>query len=276
MRVVSSLFLGQMEELGLGAIMSVQGLSATDRAWALRTVVHQETLLRAEALSDERSRRYEAHIRDLVKNAMPLAGLDARAAAGRKGMTYLLLYDDTPKFVALAQFFRIWQHPRSHYRFLQVIEFDQDLFLIADVRFCPLLPDHMRLLPSNAVAVVPAKEGNTCEQACAANRGTCSPQDMPWLNSCKKLKQFFPCERGCLLEAGMDLPAYVSSVSVHESFCLLASFLFPSLCSVFHGDQRLLCDQDAQRAHRVRGDASGNESLVRVQTVRLGLNRAAE
>lgn len=50
-RVVSSLFLGQMEELGLGAIMSAQGLSATDRAWALRTVVHQETLLRADVVA---------------------------------------------------------------------------------------------------------------------------------------------------------------------------------------------------------------------------------
>ncbi len=55
-------------------------------------------------------------------------------------MTYLLLYSNTEKFVEYANFFAIWKHPRAHYRYLQLLEYENDIFLIADVRFCTLLP----------------------------------------------------------------------------------------------------------------------------------------
>jgi hypothetical protein len=177
---------------------------------------------------------YEKHIRELVQTALPLERPSARDVNApkvtiqhrdccfsfckpshcfiRQGVVYLLLYGDTARFQEFANYFKIWTHPRSHYHFLQLLEFDGSIFLIADVRFCDLLPDYHRILPSTSVTIVPGAQALTCDASCAARGMICSASDMPWLNSCTVLKKYFPCERGCILEAGADIPSYVSDV----------------------------------------------------------------
>ena len=51
----------------------------------------------------------------------------------------------------------------------------------------------------------------------------CSGGDFWFVNSCETLKQHFPCERGCTVELGLDIPNYVVDLSLatHQT-CLIA------------------------------------------------------
>ncbi len=185
---------------------------------------------------------YEKRIRELVGSAVRLERANGRDAGAPRGLTYLLLYSDTARFVEYATYFHIWAHPRAHYHFLQLLEFEGDLYLIADKRFCPLLPEHMRILPSADVAVVAAAPATDCDDTCERAGQMCSPNDMPWLNNCNVLKQNFACEKGCLLEAGADIPAYVSvKVMPTYGFCVRKMHNEQILCKGLHQGTSRLC-----------------------------------
>ena len=156
-------------------------------------------------------------------------------------MVYLLVYGDSAQFVKMAKHFGLWTHPRSHFRFLQLLQFERNIYLIADVRFCPLLPSYLAVKPSSVVESVAAEMGRDCVETCAARNLICSQDDMPWLNSCKKLKEHFPCEKGCILETGGDIPSYVSGDMPTHGFCVTKMHNEVILCQGMHLGTSRLC-----------------------------------
>mmetsp|Transcript_14874 Transcript_14874/g.30246 ORF Transcript_14874/g.30246 Transcript_14874/m.30246 type:complete len:92 (+) Transcript_14874:87-362(+) len=43
-------------------------------------------------------------------------------------------------------------------------------------------------------------------KACKARGGTCKPEELEFLNSCAAMAFLFPCEEGCAIETGPELP----------------------------------------------------------------------
>jgi hypothetical protein len=156
-------------------------------------------------------------------------------------MTYLILYGDTASYDRIAKFFKIWAHPRSHFQYLQILEYSGDLYLVADVRMCPLLPDYLRVQPHPQLTAVVAQQAEDCGIACSNNGLVCSDKEMSWLNSCAELKKHFPCERGCLLEGGADIPSYVNDALPTRGFCVTKTRNELILCKGFHLGTKRLC-----------------------------------
>jgi alpha-1,3-mannosyl-glycoprotein beta-1,2-N-acetylglucosaminyltransferase len=184
---------------------------------------------------------YTAHMKRLLSRALRLDEPQLRPRDAPPGMVFLLLYSDSASFARLASFFKIWGHPRSHFQYLQVLEYERDIYLIADVRFCPLLPDYLRVRPSPQVVVQVAQQGEDCNAACASKELLCSNGDMPWLNTCTALQQHFPCERGCILETGGDIPSYVSADLPTKGFCVTKMHNELILCTGMHLGTTRIC-----------------------------------
>ena len=186
---------------------------------------------------------YSARMQQLLARAERIDSPGLKPRNAPSGMVYLLLYGDAKTFNLYATYFRIWSHPRSHFEYLQMVEQDGDLFLIADVRFCPLLPDYLRIRPNPATTAVTASRGQTCRAACAAQPGglVCSAADFPWLNDCAVLRQHFACEKGCIMEKGQDIPSYVSGTIPTKGFCVTKGHNEPSTCDGRHGSTSRLC-----------------------------------
>jgi hypothetical protein len=70
-------------------------------------------------------------------------------------------------------------------------------------------------LPQGAldgIKVLLSVRGTSCEDACAKERLTCSPQHFQYLNTCDRLREVINCEAGCVKEELSPLmPFYVDS-----------------------------------------------------------------
>ncbi len=163
------------------------------------------------------------------------------SVGGGSGSIYLLLYGDSSSYSSIAKFFKIWTHPRSHFQFLQMIEYNGDLYLVADVRMCTLLPETLRSLPHPQLTPVVAQQAVDCVRACEENNLVCSNKEMAWLNSCTELKKHFPCERGCLLESGKDIPSYVNGALPTRGFCVTKTRNELISCEGHHAGTKRLC-----------------------------------
>ena len=56
--------------------------------------------------------------------------------------------------------------------------------LVADRRFCPLLPPALALAPTPGLAAVPGAANQSCTEVCAAQGAHCSLEDFWWVNRC--------------------------------------------------------------------------------------------
>lgn len=171
--------------------------------------------------------------------------------------------------------------------------------LVADRRFCPLLPPDQRLRPTPGMRAVAAQRNQSCIAACEVAGGLwCRPADFWFVNTCSgglrltgrpccmascsniasraapceapaaslarfaslhgpllsgphtapatplpvcaELKQHFPCERGCTVELGPDVPLYVMEPSSPGyRYCLITQR--PSRCSATNSGAARLC-----------------------------------
>lgn len=57
-------------------------------------------------------------------------------------------------------------------------------FLVADRRFCPLLPKEQQLPPTPGMRAVPGERHQSCHVVCEARGLVCYAKDFWWLNSC--------------------------------------------------------------------------------------------
>ena len=143
-------------------------------------------------------------------------------------------------FELLAKALDLWPYPRGHSKHAYVMEVQEFTLVVADERNCPFLPSQMRLKPSSHLTHVKSKQGQDCNAACRDNGLSCSEQDFWFLNSCEVLAQHFPCEAGCALVIGDDIPNYVVEESMNTfRKCLVTER--QSTCAASHKATIRLC-----------------------------------
>ena len=134
----------------------------------------------------------------------------------------------------------IWPTPRGGSRGVTFLHDGDVAYVLADARGCELLPDSLRLQPLPGLAHVAASRGATCNATCAAAGGACDGTQFWWVNRCDALRAAFPCEAGCALAVGPDVPAYnADAKSVAHQQCLVTETR--SRCDARHYATRRLC-----------------------------------
>ena len=68
----------------------------------------------------------------------------------------------------------------------------------------------------------------------------CKKADFWFINTCEELRQHFPCERGCAVELGDDVPNYVINPELPTYQTCLVTQREPT-CAASHQDTRRLC-----------------------------------
>ncbi len=69
--------------------------------------------------------------------------------------------------------------------------------LVADARTCPYLPVDMKVSPNTLMKTIAGPEGGNCLGVCSNEGFRCDASSFDFVNSCKSLSEFFPCESGC-------------------------------------------------------------------------------
>ena len=78
---------------------------------------------------------------------------------------YLALYT-SESYPRTARKLGIWPFPRGHYHFVTRLPVKGAMLLLADQRFCPLLPDQLRIKPREGLKPVTAAQHESCHAAC--------------------------------------------------------------------------------------------------------------
>eukprot|EP01026_Neomeris_dumetosa_P023967 TRINITY_DN2010_c1_g1_i3.p1 TRINITY_DN2010_c1_g1~~TRINITY_DN2010_c1_g1_i3.p1 ORF type:complete len:331 (-),score=30.33 TRINITY_DN2010_c1_g1_i3:326-1318(-) len=153
---------------------------------------------------------------------------------------YLILYE-IEHYKILSKMLGIWPFPRGHYNHITVVPRKSgQTLLLADVRLCPLLDSTQRLLPTPSLFVAAGDRGLSCDEVCTKEKALCSVRDFQFINSCMQLQQKFPCERGCGLVLGPDVPNYVMNEELDTySLCLVNEATFK--CGGQHPATARLC-----------------------------------
>lgn len=70
------------------------------------------------------------------------------------------------EYARLARQLQIWPFPRGHHRNVVVLPYKGSVWLLADARFCPLLPEQLRLQPPGSLQAVAGRRGASCDVTC--------------------------------------------------------------------------------------------------------------
>jgi len=203
-----------------------------------RIKVNAEPIVVFGDLSYLLQRNYETYMQHLFAEAVVISSLKERAVRGQ-GKIFLLPYlrED---FKELAGMFRIWDRPRAHHNYTQIIRYQGSTFILADKRRTPYLPATLQEHPHPELVVLAGSMGEDCNARCATNNLRCFVHDFDFLNDCAILKTHFRCERGCGMETGDDIPNYVSGAEdQHSGKCLVSEGL--PTCSARHKMTSRLC-----------------------------------
>jgi hypothetical protein len=102
-----------------------------------------------------------------------------------------------------------------------------------DRRYCfshggrPKNQPSLQLNLPTEIKVVAGQGGASCDQVCAAEESTCSPQFLKVLNTCDVLRDVFGCEAGCGFSDPSEkgLPGYIVSSAPKPHW--------PAYCAIF-------------------------------------------
>lgn len=183
---------------------------------------------------------YEAALQAALASAQPWEfNYRKDAPQPERGQTYLVTYV-VERFTRAALRLKLWPYPRGHTQHVAVIPWEGSRFLVADRRFCPLLPQEQQLPPTEGMRPLPGRAWQSCKDVCAEGGLVCAPRDFWWLNSCAVMRKHFPCEKGCTIELGPDVPAYVTDANqtLHQ-YCLITQK--SSTCAAKHASTARLC-----------------------------------
>jgi len=139
----------------------------------------------------------------------------------------------------LSKLFGVVSFPRAHFKHIAILNVADATFLLADVRECPFLPTDLRIFPSPALVLLRADRGMDCKATCETARMWCDATQFPFINKCEVMQQHFPCERGCDLVEGPDVPNYVDGVGL------------PTYQQCLVTDKRPKCDGSHQETFRL-------------------------
>lgn len=191
---------------------------------------------------------YQRHITDLIERSVtwhwhlePLTSFGSRKAVspdGSEPLPILALYR-SENYVNLAKHLNIWPYPRGHHKFATVIHAHGYVVVLADERYCPYLPEDVKVRPSRGLQPVAAKQGVNCNAACADRGLRCNAPDFWFLNSCEALSEYFPCEAGCAMVLGDDIPNYVVGKGMDTYRKCLVNERQSTCAAAHHGTARL-------------------------------------
>ncbi|KAK3274131.1 hypothetical protein CYMTET_17673 [Cymbomonas tetramitiformis] len=190
--------------------------------------------------------RYNAWFHQMVQEASPWSWQHrslrdvAGAARTSEGSTVLLLTYRIEDYPQLANAFGLWPYPRAHHNHVAYARYEGVLLLVADARFAAVIPEALKIPPSASLQAVPARPASSCNGACADVGLRCSEPDFWFINNCQELAKHFPCERGCALVLGPDIPNYVHNPALNTyQKCLVTQE--QSRCSASHPSTTRLC-----------------------------------
>mmetsp|Transcript_11262 Transcript_11262/g.33832 ORF Transcript_11262/g.33832 Transcript_11262/m.33832 type:complete len:752 (-) Transcript_11262:379-2634(-) len=188
-----------------------------------------------------------------------------RALEAPAGHIYLMVYrvEDYP---TIARHLRIFPYPRAHFHNIALLPYQGSFFLLADGRMCPLLPDAHRIPPTPGLLPVPAQAFQSCDSACRAQGKECGGQDFWFINTCQALADAFPCQAGCGLELGPEVPCYVDDARLNTHQKCLVTQRKPR-CSARHASTKRLCpcippDSDAGGADESGKTLTGGQAAA--------------
>lgn len=152
------------------------------------------------------------------------------------------------RFRGLARGLDIWDMPRTHFRGITRLQAsgNRQLYLV-DVKKGPrwAIPDGYAFTPKPSFTPVLAQQaGIPCSAVCSNIGLKCAPDHFDLLNDCRRLSDFMPtgCRKGCHMEWGTDLPAFVSSTNNYRhGICLLVETTDITNCHGKHPDTLRLC-----------------------------------
>lgn len=185
---------------------------------------------------------YQAYIQGLIESATTWTGqMSTVAVSGLPGGQVWLIPYKGEDYSKVASAFRIWPSPRGHHHNLAIVPYRGSTFLLADQRFSMLLPEALRIFASTTLQAIPGLLSEDCHSVCRGVALTCEKQDFWFINTCKELKKHFPCERGCAMEVGPDLPNYVvgANLSTYQTCLIMEGG--GSTCQASHKSTRRLC-----------------------------------
>lgn len=90
---------------------------------------------------------------------------------------YLGLYT-SETYPRIARKLSIWPFPRGHHRFLTRLPIKGATLLLADQRFCPMLPDQHKLKPKQGLTAVAGAQHESCSAACRSVLTVLAPHDV--------------------------------------------------------------------------------------------------
>lgn len=163
----------------------------------------------------------------------------AQAFDAPGGQVYLVVYRQED-YEKLARHLHIWTVPRGHFQHVAILPNRGSLFLLADARASPLLPEGLRVRATPGLLPVAAQAYQSCDTACEEAGQTCNSEDIWFVNTCEALSASFPCEAGCSLELGAEIPCYVIDSKLATSRqCLVTESM--ALCRAKHKSTARLC-----------------------------------
>lgn len=161
------------------------------------------------------------------------------ASMPKRGTVFVLYKKET--FKQYAEYFRIWDFPRTHHRHLIVLRPEPELTVVlADARHSPYTPGALRIKPAPSLKAVASDIGDTCTAACQALGRQCAEDQFDFINNCDALADKFACERGFAKVMGDDIPNYVLGPSDQYYLQCLITDELPR-CGARHDGNRRLC-----------------------------------
>ncbi|DBA72905.1 TPA: hypothetical protein ACH3X2_009866 [Trebouxia sp. C0005] len=199
---------------------------------------NQELIMDYGDLSYLLEAEYEQQLVALSQDA-ELMSLPIGTRSLSQGKVYLALYT-AESYPRTARKLGIWPFPRGHHHFVTKLPVKGAMLLLADQRFCPLLPEQHSMKPRKGLRAFPAAQHESCYAACRNQEMECNSHEFWFINSCEELSKHFPCEQGCAVELGNDVPNYVVDVSLGSFQTCLVNQKQPK-CEAANPSTRRLC-----------------------------------
>lgn len=240
----------------------------------VETVGGATTEIKLPIYTEAVKRVYESRIREMIYTCTHAKSVSDILQS--EPALYCLWIDVNPstdygpsEFEVVAKFFGIWhEHKRGAHNGLHEFRWNGETSYILLINVHDTIPDNYRaLMPERAVFMQPSAfdpalmldmhrqelgligfparlVNQNCDEVCAAAGKKCDKNVFALLNTCKSLKEKFPC-KSCHESFGFEQPAYVDPAGdsgPSAGACLFSSQLdLNSVCSAKHQSTKRLC-----------------------------------
>ncbi len=183
---------------------------------------------------------YDAALRDLIARGSRADPAALAAAMGSPGV-HVVPYLREVNYIQAANALGIFPAPRGHHRFAAVVKPNPDSWVVlVDARHSDFAPGPLRVLRQPTLEVVAAAQQTSCDATCAARSMRCDASQFDFINTCAELAKHFPCEQGCQLIVGDDIPNYVNDPTDYQhQMCLVTDA--SSTCQASHRSTKRIC-----------------------------------